>query len=152
MFTHGEINLAELLANAHHPNAGAVVLFSGNARLYNKDKKVDRLYFEAFEPLAAKMIDEILKTAIHIWQLQLAVCVHRLGEVAITECAVCVITASAHRKEAYTANQYIMHRLKHEVPIWKKETYADGTFEWGNNCNCANPYVHEPFENHLPLL
>jgi len=49
---------------------------------------------------------------------------------------VVVITASAHRQEAYAANRYIIDRIKHEVPIWKCEYFDDGSKEWGGNCNC----------------
>ena len=66
-----------------------------------------------------------------------AIAQHRTGKVAIGETAVVVITASAHRSEAYAANRYIIDRIKHEAPIWKCEYYKDGSHEWGNNCNCA---------------
>jgi molybdopterin synthase catalytic subunit len=49
---------------------------------------------------------------------------------------VVVITASAHRGEAYEANQYIIHRIKHEATIWKCEYFSDGAKLWGGNCSC----------------
>lgn len=131
------LQLAGLLADSHHPEAGAVVLFSGDVRVSNLGKEVAYLEFEAQEKLAGKMILEILETAKLKWQLRIAVAQHRLGKVGISECAVVVITASPHRKEAYEANRYIMDRLKHEVPIWKCEYFTDGTHKWGGNCNCA---------------
>lgn len=131
------LQLAELLAASHHPSAGAVVLFSGDVRINNLGKEVAYLEFEAQEKLAVKMIKEILAQATQKWQLNIAVAQHRLGKVGISECAVVVITASPHRKEAYDANRYIMDRLKHEVPIWKCEYFTDGTHKWGGNCNCA---------------
>lgn len=131
------LQLAELLASSHHPSAGAVVLFSGDVRINNLGKEVAYLEFEAQEKLAVKMIKEILEQATQKWRLNIAVAQHRLGKVGISECAVVVITASPHRKEAYDANKYIMDRLKHEVPIWKCEYFTDGTHKWGGNCNCA---------------
>ena len=122
------------------------MLFSGDVRINNLGKEVAHLEFEAQEKLAAKMIQEILEQATQKWQLNIAVAQHRLGKVGISECAVVVITASPHRKEAYDANRYIMDRLKHEVPIWKCEYFTDGTHKWGGNCNCAeitgNPAEH----------
>lgn len=140
--TEQAINLAELLAAAHHPAAGAVVLFSGEAREHNEGKNVAYLEYEAFVPVATGMITQILEEATIQWGLQVAVCQHRIGKVGISEPAVCVITASVHRKEAYQANQYIIHRVKHEVPIWKKEFLEDGTYIWGGNCNCPSPDQH----------
>ena len=130
------IDMAGLLAAAHHPGAGAVVLFSGEVRDNNKGLAVAFLEYEAYRPLAEKMIGEILTEAREKWKLHIAVAQHRIGKVAIGDTAVVVITASAHRSEAYAANRYIIDRIKHEAPIWKCEHYADGTKEWGNNCNC----------------
>ncbi|HMH23945.1 MAG TPA: molybdenum cofactor biosynthesis protein MoaE [Puia sp.] len=130
------LDLAGLLKDAHHPGAGAVVLFSGEVRDNNKGRRVAYLEYEAHAVLASKMITEILEEARSKWQLQIAVAHHRTGKVNIGETAVVVITASAHRKEAYAANQYIIDRIKHEAPIWKCEYFTDGSREWGNNCNC----------------
>jgi molybdopterin synthase catalytic subunit len=130
------LDLAGLLKDAHHPGAGAVVLFSGEVRDHNRGRSVAFLEYESYRPLAEKMIAEILAAAREKWQLQIAVACHRVGKLAIGESAVVVITASAHRSEAYAANRYIIDRIKHEAPIWKCEHYADGSHEWGNNCNC----------------
>jgi molybdopterin synthase catalytic subunit len=125
-----------LLRDAHHPAAGAVVLFSGEVRDHNKGREVAYLEYEAYHPMADKAIREILTEATEKWSLNIAVAQHRIGRLHIGEAAVVVITASAHRKEAYEANQYIIHRIKHEAPIWKCEYFPDGTHQWGNNCNC----------------
>jgi molybdopterin synthase catalytic subunit len=133
----GPLDLAGLLAGAHHPRAGAVVLFSGEVRDHNRGREVAFLEYEAYIPLASKLIGEILAEAKEKWQLTIALARHRVGKVAIGDTAVVVITASAHRSEAYAANRYIIDRIKHEAPIWKNEHYTDGAHEWGNNCNCA---------------
>src|ERR1700683_2389425 len=132
----GRIDLVGLLAEGHHPAAGAVVLFSGEVRESNNGKEVAFLEYEAHIPLAEKMIPEILSEAKERWNLSVSIAQHRIGRVEIGETAVVVITASAHRSEAYTANRHIIDRIKHEAPIWKCEHYRDGTKEWGNNCNC----------------
>jgi molybdopterin synthase catalytic subunit len=136
--TEQPIELSAILAQSHHPKAGAVVLFSGEVRDLNAGKEVGRLEYEAHVPMASKMIKEILEEATQKWQLNIAVAQHRIGAVEIGESAVVVITASSHRKEAYAANRFIIDKIKHEVPIWKCEVYADGTKEWGNNCNCQS--------------
>jgi molybdopterin synthase catalytic subunit len=132
----GRIDLVGLLAAGHHPAAGAVVLFSGEVRENNRGREVAFLEYEAHVPLAEKMIAEVLADAKERWNLTVAITQHRIGRVEIGETAVVVITTSAHRSEAYAANQYVIDRIKHEAPIWKCEHYRDGTKEWGNNCNC----------------
>jgi molybdopterin synthase catalytic subunit len=131
------LDIAALLKEAHHPGAGAVVLFSGEVRDNNRGREVAWLEYESYAPLAEKTITDILGQARAKWFLHIAVAQHRTGKVEIGGTAVVVITASAHRAEAYAANRYIIDRIKHEAPIWKCEYFADGSHEWGNNCNCA---------------
>jgi len=131
------LDAAAMLKDAHHPGAGAVVLFSGEVRNNNRGRGVAYLEYEAHAALASKMIAQILEEAKAKWQLEIAVGRHRTGRVKIGETAVVVITAAPHRKEAYAANEYIIGRIKHEAPIWKCEYFEDGSHEWGNNCNCG---------------
>jgi molybdopterin synthase catalytic subunit len=130
------IDIVELLKESHHPESGAIVLFSGEVRNNNKNREVTHLEYEAYEAMADKMIGQILDEARARFKLNLAICVHRLGTIEVSGCAVVVITGTAHRKEAYDANQYIIDQVKSEVPIWKHEFFADGTSEWGQNCDC----------------
>ena len=132
------LDLCAILSGAHHPAAGAVVLFGGEVRNHSHDKLVSYLTYEAFAPMANKIIAKIIEDAKEKWKLNIAICKHRVGKVNICETAVIVITASAHRVAAYEANQYIIDRVKHEAPIWKKEFFSDGSYEWGHNCGCFN--------------
>lgn len=143
------IDIPALLATAHHPKAGAVVLFSGETRDNSHGKEVAYLEYESQESMANKMIADILQQATERWKLNIALAVHRTGKVAVSETAVVVITACPHRSEAYAANRFIIDKIKHEVPIWKCEYFTDGSKEWGGNCNCkaitgdANKHVYE---------
>lgn len=127
------IHVGEVLSESHHPQSGAIVLFSGEVRNVNRGREVTHLEFEAYVPMAEKMIGRILEEAKSRFKLNLAVCIHRLGTVEINECAVVVVTGAGHRKESYAANRYIIDRVKGEVPIWKNEFFTDGTSEWGHN-------------------
>ena len=131
-----KIELNKLLTKAQDPGAGGIVIFSGEVRNLNNGKVVTHLEYEAELTMAELMIQDITARAVEEFGLFSAYCVHRLGTVGIGQSAVIVITSHVHRKEAYRANEYIIDKVKHEVPIWKKEFYADGTSTWGNNCNC----------------
>lgn len=133
--THKEINLAEELSKFHNPSSGAIVLFSGEPRNSNKNREVSCLEYEAYEPMAEKLIHEILENARTKWNLIQCMAMHRLGIVKPMESAVIVITSSRHRKEAYNSNEWIIHEIKHKVPIWKKEVYADGLEEYPEGCS-----------------
>ena len=52
--------------------------------------------------------------------------VHRLGRLEIGETSVLIVVASAHRSAAFEACRWLIDTLKQTVPIWKKETFADG--------------------------
>ena len=130
------IDVHLMLSEAHHPGAGGIVLFSGEVRNSHMGKPVTHLYYEAYKELADKMINGIVQEAIQRWSLSYASAVHRIGKVGVSESAVIVVTAHAHRSESYEANKYIIDRIKHEVPIWKCEHFEDGTYEWGGDCHC----------------
>lgn len=119
------------------PQSGGIVSFIGTVRDHNNGKAVLELEYECLNYMAEKMIQEILDEAREKWSLHKVYCKHRVGKVAIGEIAVIVVCASKHRVTAYAANQFIIDRIKQDVPIWKKEIYTDGSYEWGNNCNCS---------------
>ncbi len=157
MFISAEpLDIVALLAGAHHPKAGALVLFSGEVRSNSLGKEVDCLEYEAYIPMAVKMIRQILEEAHAKWSLQLAIARHRVGRLSVGESAVVVITAAAHRGEAYAANRFIIDKIKHEAPIWKCEYFADGTKEWGGNCNChkvtgdPQKHIYESIPSDIP--
>ncbi len=147
MITPYYIPVQDLLARLENDQAGATVLFIGTVRNVNKEKEVLYLEYEAFKQLAEKMINNIIEDAKSKFNLIAAVCVHRVGKLNIGDTAVAVITVATHRQEAYLANQFIIDRVKHEAPIWKKEYWADGTYAWGHNCNCHLP--HKDLQEYL---
>jgi molybdopterin synthase catalytic subunit len=55
--------------------------------------------------------------------------VHRVGVLAPGDAAVVIAAAARHRAPAFRACEALLERLKQEVPIWKREVYADGA-EW----------------------
>ena len=63
------------------------------------------------------------------WPVQVAL-QHRVGDLAIGDVAVAVAAGSAHRAAAFEACREVIERVKAEVPIWKRERYADGSEAW----------------------
>lgn len=118
-----------------HPGAGAWNIFAGTVRNTNYQKPVSHLEYEAFESLAEKMMAETVADARKKFRLLHASCIHRIGKVEIGEIAVLIITASPHRDAAYLGNSHILEAVKQNVPIWKKEYWEDGNYNWGS-CTC----------------
>ncbi len=110
--------------------AGGCVEFSGRVRDFNQGKTVSSLEYQVYAGLADKEGNLILKEAREKFDILEARCVHRSGHLKIGEMAVWVGVVAVHRAEAFSACQYIMDELKHRLPIWKKEHYADGDSGW----------------------
>lgn len=119
--------LARTLADAR---AGACVTFEGWVRDHNDGRAVQRLDYQAFAPLAQAEGERIVADAVQRFGLVAAVCVHRVGALAIGDLAVWVGASSAHRDAAFAACRYIIDEVKQHVPIWKNEHYASGESGW----------------------
>jgi sulfur-carrier protein adenylyltransferase/sulfurtransferase len=125
------------------PTCGGYAAFEGWVRDHNEGRRVQRLEYEAFEPLAIKEGERIIAEAIVRFGVQHAACVHRIGALAIGEKAVWVGVTAHHRDEAFRACRYIIDEVKHRVPIWKKEHYENGDSGWVNCERCAEHPGHE---------
>ncbi|HET6331034.1 MAG TPA: molybdenum cofactor biosynthesis protein MoaE [Holophagaceae bacterium] len=110
--------------------AGALVLFEGRARDHHEGRAVLKLSYEAYAPMAEKELERLRQEAITRFGLLDCAVHHRTGEVPLTEAAVIVATSSAHRVEAFQAAAWVMDEIKASVPIWKRETYEDGSEAW----------------------
>lgn len=127
------IDVNAVLEAARNIEAGAMVTFTGTVRAGSHGKTATGLWYEAYMEMSETMMRQILKDAREKFALIDAFCQHRIGELKVTDVAVIVVTTSVHRKEAYDANQYIIDRVKFELPIWKKEYYTDETSKWSHN-------------------
>jgi molybdopterin synthase catalytic subunit len=105
---------------------GAVVAFVGTVRDLNLADDVVALELEHYPGMTEKSLSNILETAAQRWSLQGARIMHRIGKMYPGDQIVLVLTASAHRGDAYEANNFIMDYLKTEAPFWKKEWTPEG--------------------------
>ncbi|KAK9827678.1 hypothetical protein WJX81_007438 [Elliptochloris bilobata] len=114
--------------------AGAIATFSGVTRDNFDGKRVVRLDYEAYAPMAEKKMLELCQAAHERWALKAAAIAHRVGEVCIGEASVVIAVSSAHRREALEACAWAIDELKATVPIWKKEVYEGGKV-WKENAD-----------------
>jgi molybdopterin synthase catalytic subunit len=80
--------------------------------------------------------------AMERFSLDHAEAVHRVGKIEIEETAVIVVVSAPHRTEAFDACRFIIDEIKHRVPIWKKEFYADGSSAWVGCEGCRQAHQH----------
>jgi molybdopterin synthase catalytic subunit len=128
--TENPIDTAALLDRVRHPNAGAVVLFLGTTREMTGDRQTVALDYEAYHEMAERKLAELENEARQKWPVIECMIVHRLGRVPLTEASVAIAVSTPHRSDAFAAGQWLIDSLKHDVPIWKREQWADGSQEW----------------------
>jgi molybdopterin synthase catalytic subunit len=137
-----------LRAALHDGRCGGYVAFEGWVRDYNEGRRVLRLEYEAFIPLALREGERILQQARERFGVEHVRCAHRTGMLAVGELAVWVGVSAPHRGEAFDACRFVIDHIKHTVPIWKKEYYQDGDSGWINCEQCAAAPAHAEYHSH----
>lgn len=126
----GRIEIEGVIARVAARGRGAVLTFQGTVRDRHGGRQVTHLVYDAYRSMAEEAVRHIVRE-VEVAAEDLAVeIVHRLGKVKAGETSVVIAVASPHREVAYQASRTALERLKHEVPIWKREHYADGEAMW----------------------
>lgn len=123
------IELSQLLPLVQSPARGGVACFLGTVRDHHAGRRVLRLDYSAYPPMAEAECARIIAEAEARWNVAVALR-HRVGALKIGDTAVAIVVASAHRDESFLACRYVIEEVKRRVPIWKKEYFADGSVEW----------------------
>lgn len=118
-----------ILAKVRNPLCGAINVFVGTVRELTQGKRTVHLEYEAYEPMAVKMMQRIADEIEQKWPGTRVAMSHRVGKLEIEDAAVVIAVATPHRAASYEAGRYAIERLKEIVPIWKKENWEDGT-QW----------------------
>jgi molybdenum cofactor synthesis domain-containing protein len=112
--------------------AGAVVTFAGVVRDHDGGKGVTDLDYEG-HPSAKSVIEEVASAVAGRHRGVRAVAVsHRIGALSIGDVALACAVAAEHRAEAFAACADLVDDVKARLPIWKHQTFTDGTDEWVN--------------------
>ena len=126
------LSVDALLAFVSAPTAGGTAVFLGTVRDHTSEapgQVVNGLEYEAHPEALARLREVAEKVAADHDAIALAV-EHRVGPLMVGEAAVVVVASAAHRAEAFAACRALIDTLKHEVPIWKREDFADGSHTW----------------------
>src|ERR1039458_10365093 len=120
------IDTQGVLARIKRSEDGAAVVFEGVVRNQTRGRRTLYLDYEAYEEMALQQMEELAGQALKQFQVREVALVHRLGRLEIADTSVLIVVASAHRAAAFDACRWLIDTLKRTVPIWKKETFADG--------------------------
>jgi MoaE-MoaD fusion protein len=132
--------LAELGDRLATPADGAVVGFIGRTRetpgtpapgqeaeaAAHADRTVEGLEYEALEPMALRILEEIADEVEERFGVGRLAIVHRVGSVPLGEPSVAIVACASHRGAAFDAARYAIEETKARAPIWKAEHFVDG--------------------------
>ncbi len=142
--TFAPLSLEEVYGLADDSANGAVVVMSGMVRDNTDGLPVLALEYQAYEPMALTIFQQITTQIHQTWpQVNQVVIHHRTGKLSVGEISVLVAVGCPHRSEAFAACQFAIDTLKHNAPIWKKEWYTspNGTLasSWVSIGACEQP-------------
>jgi MoaE-MoaD fusion protein len=124
--TRGVIDGSQLAREIQRPDDGAVITFEGVVRNNTKGRETTHLDYEGYEGMAVNRMERIGREIVEQFAIGRIGIIHRLGTLQIGEASVVIAVSAPHRKPAFDAALEAINRLKREVPIWKKEYFADG--------------------------
>lgn len=139
----GPLDTGAIMNLVRHPAAGALNVFEGVVRDHNAGLPVVRLEYDAYESMAIAEMERIAaevetelpgtRVAVH----------HRIGMLEVGDAAVVCAASAPHRGEAFKACRLLIDRIKHRVPIWKREHGPEGAYWVGwEDARCGDGHAH----------
>jgi molybdopterin synthase catalytic subunit len=119
------------LAAVARSDAGATVLFAGVVRDHDHGRAVVALHYVA-HPTVTDVFRECLAEIAFDPKVKAIAASHRVGDLDVGDAALVAAVGAAHRGEAFAACERLVDLVKHRLPIWKHQFFADGTDEWVN--------------------
>ena len=129
LVTADPLDAAEHAALVADAAAGAVVTFAGVVRDHDHGRGVDRLEYVA-HPSAGEVLAAVAADVAGRCPVDAVAVSHRLGHLAVGDCALAVAVSAAHRGEAFAAAALLVDEVKARLPVWKHQHFADGSSEW----------------------
>ncbi len=125
-----EIDMATLTKAVDDPGAGAIVTFAGTTRNETGGRKVLSLTYQAYDEMAQSKLVEVAGRAMEGFEIQKVAVLHRVDTLPVGGISVGIAVSAAHRPAAFDACRFLIDAIKKDVPIWKKEGFADGESAW----------------------
>ncbi|WP_282133378.1 molybdenum cofactor biosynthesis protein MoaE [Cellulophaga baltica] len=138
VFTQGAIS-SEFIAQAiakHQSKTtiGAHNIFLGQVRGDTiGEKVVAAIEYSAYEEMANKKFHEVREATFEKFDLTCMHIYHSLGAVKAGEICLFVFVSSPRRKVVFKALEYVVEKIKAEVPVFGKEIFEDESYQWKVN-------------------
>lgn len=127
LLTRDPIDAGQLLLEARRDSDGGLAAFVGVVRDHNEGRPIERVEYEAYEPMAEKEMERIVADLASRFPEARVVAGHRIGRLLVGEVAVVVAASAPHREEALAACRAGIEEIKARVPVWKREFGPDGS-------------------------
>ncbi|TDQ54707.1 molybdopterin synthase subunit MoaE [Actinorugispora endophytica] len=132
------LSVDEVVSAVADGQAGGTAFFVGTVRDHDHGRGVTALSYSAHPSATDRMREVMEKVAADTGSEGRAVhrvaALHRVGDLAIGDIAVVVAASASHREEAFAACRRLIDDIKAEVPIWKRQEFAEGGAEWVGAC------------------
>jgi molybdopterin synthase catalytic subunit len=112
------------------PACGATQLFTGTTRNHHDGKEVTDLYYDCYEEMAGKECQKLLDELFSRNPVSRIALFHKTGHAPVGETSLVIAISAAHSKPAIESVSELIHKLKKHVPVWKRETFRDGSSMW----------------------
>ena len=129
--TEAPISVTELADAVQDAAAGAVVTFEGVVRNHDADRAVTGIGYSC-HPTAGQIVEQIARDVAERGRVRALGVVHRVGDLTIGDAALAVAVSSDHRAEAFAVCSEIVEEVKMRLPVWKRQTFTDGSAQWSN--------------------
>lgn len=120
--------LEEIAKETSLKGGGAIVLFMGYVKGLVNNNYVYELDYEAYEPYASGILNEIASQAEREEGVLEVRVYHRVGNLKPGEPTIYVIVAAKTRHTAFEVAKSVLEEVKHKVPIFKLEKRSDGEY------------------------
>jgi len=124
--THESIDVAALHREVADAGAGATLAFVGTVRNEKHARRVTHIVYEAYETMAARVLNAIGREMLRRWPVRRVVLMHRVGNLVVGDASIAIVLSTPHRAEGFEALRFAIESVKKDVPIWKKEHFEDG--------------------------
>jgi len=123
------LSVDEVYASVTDPRSGGTALFVGTVRDHDGGRGVGGLAYSA-HPSVVDTLRTVAERVAAQHPVHALAAIHRVGDLAVGDLAVIVAVSCAHRGQAFDAARQLIDDLKATVPIWKHQTFDDGSDEW----------------------
>lgn len=128
--TNQPLSLAHAQEFITDDQCGGQNYFLGTVRNHNEGKQVTSLEYQCYEKMCEKLLKQFAEEAKLEFGIKKVFISHRHGHLQLKDIAVLIATAGAHRDECFKATRFLIEKIKHDLPVWKKEHYVGEEPQW----------------------